>query len=248
MDDQIKILIAEDSSTQRAYLKNLLINEGYDVHAVSNGSQALESAMLFKPDIVITDVIMPGMNGYKLCKTIKEDVELFNTSVILLTVLSEAEDIVNGLECGADNFIIKPYEDSFLLSKMNNIIINRELRKSGVINSGVEYFYNGKKRHFSSDTSQIINLLLSSYEIAVKKNSELHKVNKELNKAFKDIKELQKLVPICSNCKSIRDDDGYWQHIDKYLSDHADIDFTHGVCPACIEKLYPQLTKKTTKR
>lgn len=72
--------------------------------------------------------------------------------------------------------------------------------------------------------------------------------SKIIAKQRKDIKTLNKLVPICANCKKIRDDEGYWNQIELYLRDHAEIEFSHGICPECSRKLYPELYERSCRR
>lgn len=69
--------------------------------------------------------------------------------------------------------------------------------------------------------------------------AKLRQRNAELEAARREVKQLRGIMPICSNCKSIRDDKGYWHEVEKYVSEHSDADFSHGLCPACIRKLYP---------
>jgi hypothetical protein len=64
-----------------------------------------------------------------------------------------------------------------------------------------------------------------------------------LQEALNDIKTLKGFLPICANCKKIRDDQGYWNQVEKYISDHSEAKFTHGICPKCAKKLYPDLYK-----
>jgi len=66
----------------------------------------------------------------------------------------------------------------------------------------------------------------------------------DLKKALDNVKRLEGLIPICANCKKIRDDKGYWEEVDSYLSDHSDVEFTHGICPDCMQKLYPEFINK----
>ncbi len=70
----------------------------------------------------------------------------------------------------------------------------------------------------------------------------------ELSKAFREIKTLRGILPICASCKNIRDDKGYWNQIETYIRDHSDADFTHGICPQCAEELYPDFYNNTTER
>src|SRR5260370_4532355 len=123
-----EVLIAEDSVTQAEKLKYLLEEQHYAVTAVTNGKQALEAARKHPPSIIISDIVMPEMDGHTLCKEIKADKTLQNTPVLLLTSLSDVEDVLKALECGADGFIRKPYEVSDLLSRVQYILFNRAMR------------------------------------------------------------------------------------------------------------------------
>jgi len=67
--------------------------------------------------------------------------------------------------------------------------------------------------------------------------------NKELQTALKEIRQLKGIIPICSSCKKIRDDEGYWHQVEVYIRDHSEAEFSHGICPDCMRKLYPQYVK-----
>src|SRR5580658_5398308 len=121
------ILIAEDSPTQAEKLKYILETQNYRVMAAVNGREALEMARQEKPTLVISDVVMPEMDGYQLCHEIKSDSGLCNVPVILVTTLSDPQDVIRGLECRADNFIIKPYDERHLLSRIQFVLLNREI-------------------------------------------------------------------------------------------------------------------------
>lgn len=77
-----------------------------------------------------------------------------------------------------------------------------------------------------------------------KRTSQLQATNDDLQKALTEIKTLRGIIPICMHCKEIRDDKGYWNKLEKYLSDHADVEFSHGICEKCLKKYYPDLEKK----
>ncbi|PYV43795.1 MAG: hypothetical protein DMG06_09200 [Acidobacteria bacterium] len=126
----VGILVVEDSPTQAEELQYILEQNGYQVSRATNGKKALEAMNKRKPTIVVSDIMMPEMDGYQLCRRIKEDKQLQDVPVIFLTALSAPMDVVKGLECGADNFITKPYEENYLLSCIQCILINGEVRKS----------------------------------------------------------------------------------------------------------------------
>jgi hypothetical protein len=79
-------------------------------------------------------------------------------------------------------------------------------------------------------------------------NSELQARNQELRAALAQVKTLSGLLPICSNCKKIRDDEGYWQQVEIYISDHSEAEFSHGLCPDCMQALYPDSYEKSVQR
>ena len=177
---RIKILIVEDSPTQAGRLKYLLEMNGHTVTVAGSGKEALSALHSQKPALVISDIIMPEMDGYQLCKEIKADEKLKDIPVILLTALSDPKDVLRGLECNADNFITKPYDEKYLLSRIHYILINRELRKSEKMQLGVEVFFSGQKFLITSERQQILDLLLSTYETAVQQNIELARIRDEL--------------------------------------------------------------------
>ena len=121
------IVIAEDSLTQSESLKYVLEGFGYRVLIGNNGEIALLLIKKEKPLLVITDIIMPVMDGYELCRYIKADKNLNDVPVILLTSLADATDVIKGLESGADSYIMKPFTEKYLLSRINNVLKNRHL-------------------------------------------------------------------------------------------------------------------------
>ncbi len=176
----VEILLAEDSPTQAEKLRYLLETHGYMVLAASNGKEALAAARRRKPTLIISDVMMPEMDGFVLCGEIKRDEQLKDIPVILLTSLSDIRDIMKGLECGADNFIRKPYEDQYLLARVDYLLINHELRKNQKMQMGMEIYLGGQKHFITSERQQIVDLLISIYEDAVHLNKELHARQLEL--------------------------------------------------------------------
>ena len=169
----ISILIVEDSKTQATMLQHLLESAGYLAIVANSGEEALEILASQKPTIILTDIIMPGISGYELCAKVKKDPNTSFIPVILVTQLYDPQDVIQGLECGADNFIIKPYENQYLLSRIEIIIANRYLQQSETMNIGIEVYFADKRHFITSNRLQILNILLSTYEIAIQKNSEL---------------------------------------------------------------------------
>lgn len=179
----VEILVAEDSRTQAEELNFLLEQNDYSVTVANNGVEALEIMRQRKPTLVITDIVMPKMDGYALCRAIKADAELKDIPVVVVTSLSGIQDIGKALECGADNFVRKPYDPKTLLARIDYILLNLELRKSKKVNVGMEVMLHGKKHFITSEREQIVDLLISAYEEAINVNVELQERTVELANA-----------------------------------------------------------------
>jgi signal transduction histidine kinase len=184
------ILIAEDSPTQAQQLRYILEQHGYRVTSAANGRLALEAAMKYRPQLVISDVVMPEMTGYELCRHIKNDERLSGTPVILVTTLSDPQDVIRGLECGADNFILKPYEAEQLLHRIQFVLVNSQMRRTEQPGMGLEIVFGGQKHFITADRLQILNLLLSTYEAAIHRNKELSSTRDTLRQTNTELQQL----------------------------------------------------------
>ncbi len=180
-----RILIVEDSRTQAEALHALLVDAGYDVSVATNGADGLAMVESVKPDIVLTDIVMPApVDGYELCRRIKRLER--DTPVVLLTSLSDPMDIIGGLECGADNFITKPYDPEHLLLRLRTLIATREARARahrGKVQLGVKVLFLGRQFTVTSEREQILDLLITTFEEAVRQNRELRQREAELTRA-----------------------------------------------------------------
>lgn len=170
-------------------MKYILEQQGYRTSVAGNGKEALALVNERKPKLVISDILMPGMDGYTLCKKIKSYKHTYNIPVILLTSLSDPSDVIMGLECGADNFITKPYDEEYLLSCINQILMNQEITRSEKFKGSLEFFFAGKKYFINSQRQQILSFLLATYETAVQKNLELIQAQDELRMLNEQLEE-----------------------------------------------------------
>jgi PAS domain S-box-containing protein len=187
---KVDILIVEDSPTQAEKLKYLLEKHHYNVITAENGQQALDVLEQYETGIIISDICMPKMDGYELCRRVKALDHLNDTPIILLTSLSNPEDVIEGLECGADNFITKPYSEDYLLSHVQQIIANQKLHSIQRVRIGVEILFAGKRRFITADQQQMLTLLISTYEAAVMKNKELLNTQEELQTMNDQLEEM----------------------------------------------------------
>jgi DNA-binding response OmpR family regulator len=124
----LEVLIVEDSPPQAAYLQAILERNHFAVRRAERGTQALEALAERLPDLVVTDIVMPGMDGYELCRRIKSDDRFKQVPVILLTALADLKDVIKGLECAADSFVVKPYDEKDLLSRIEYVLANAAVR------------------------------------------------------------------------------------------------------------------------
>lgn len=184
------ILIAEDSPTQAEYLKYLLEKHQYKVLVSKNGREALEMVSASIPFLVITDIMMPEMNGYELCKELKSREKTMNIPVILLTSFSRSEDVMEGIACGADNFLTKPIREEHLILHIEEILLNKEIQKTESVKVELEVLVRGKKRVITVDHQQILTLLIATFEAAVQRNDDLAKAQSDLKQLNEHLEEV----------------------------------------------------------
>ncbi len=126
MDAQKKILIVEDNVNLSEILKDLLENNGFFVVTAQNAEEALEILKSFEPDLILADILMPGMDGFEMFSKIRSIPKLRTVPFVFLTALSDQENKFKGLGLGADDYISKPFNPQELIMRINNILKRRE--------------------------------------------------------------------------------------------------------------------------
>lgn len=175
----IDVLLAEDNRLQAKVLQDNLVKAGYQVRVGRDGQMALDLAREKRPDIIVSDIEMPHMTGHELCRAIKTDPNLRTVPLILLSTLSEPEDIIKGLDCGADNYVTKPYRFAYLLSRISSLLQTTvQEREEDLLE--LEVTLAGQPYTVKSGRQQVLNLLVSTFENAVEKNRELMRYNEDL--------------------------------------------------------------------
>jgi CheY-like chemotaxis protein len=124
-----KILIVDDTETMRLYEHMLLSGQGYELDMAENGVQALEKIDVFKPDLVLMDIMMPEMDGIECCRRIKSNEKTKNTKVVIVTTKSEYGKVKEAFAAGCDDYVTKPINRVELLSKMGELLKFCELRQ-----------------------------------------------------------------------------------------------------------------------
>ncbi|QYX79324.1 response regulator transcription factor [Streptomyces akebiae] len=118
------ILVAEDDGMQAELIRRLLVREGHTAVVVSDGPAALDEARKRRPDLVILDVMLPGLDGFGVCRVLRQDADI---PVLMLTARSAEDDLLLGLDLGADDYMTKPYSPRELLARIR-IVLRRTLR------------------------------------------------------------------------------------------------------------------------
>ncbi len=181
-----EILVVEDSLIQGELLRRTLARHGYRPTVVGSGVEAMAKLRETNPALVISDVIMPGMDGYELCRRIRHDQSLEQIPVILVTLLTSPRDILQGVAVGADNFVVKPFDEGYLMSLVERLV---EGQPSPHSESSVtlEITYGGERFRIPGDRQQILQLLFSTFELAVAQREELARTQTELEQANREL-------------------------------------------------------------
>ncbi|MCX7794560.1 MAG: response regulator, partial [Thermodesulfovibrionales bacterium] len=127
MDKKRKILCVDDEPVNLRLLESILSLKGYEVLTAESGASALEKIRGNHIDLVLLDVMMPGMNGYEVCRTIKGDESLRHIPVIMITALTSKEDRIKGIEAGAEDFISKPFDSDEVLARIRMLLRVKDL-------------------------------------------------------------------------------------------------------------------------
>jgi two-component sensor histidine kinase/CheY-like chemotaxis protein len=185
VNPRAEVLIAEDSPTQAEVLRHLLEQNGYAVRVANSGGNALSEVAKSKPDAIISDICMPGMDGYEFTDAIKQNDRFWDIPVILLTTLSDPEDIIRGIKARADGYLTKPYDDEYLLNKLESILATPVNRKEQEEEEELTVTFEDKSYVVPSDMQHFLDLVFSTSENAVRLNRKLEERTHELRAAVK---------------------------------------------------------------
>ena len=200
----LKILEIDDNLDTMQAVKALLARKlpGVSVFAADSGAKGLDLAAAENPDVILLDIIMPGMDGFEVCRRLKADDRLRAIPVVFVTADKiDKESRIKAIEVGADGFLRKPFEVEELVASIRTMV------------------------KIKAD--------------AAAQGEEAERL-RDLGKAFPQSRSLSRLLPICVSCKKIYSEKGSWEEVDQYFKEHMNIHFTHGCCPDCAQKLYPE--------
>ena len=192
----MRALVADDDRTAALILSRALERCGLEVTAVHDGLAALAVlAEADRPSIAVIDWMMPGLDGVEVCRRLRRDPARQHVYVLLVTGRDSRADLIAGLDAGADDYLVKPFNDDELRARV----------RVGM---------------------RVVTLQASLAERVV-----------QLQTALSRVKQLAGLLPICSYCKRIRSDEDYWEQLESYVSQHSEAQFSHGICPPCLDRV-----------
>lgn len=197
-----RILLVEDSVTQGMQLQYFLERSGHRTVLAKNGRLALEKLRDFVPEIIISDIKMPQMDGYELCRQVKNNPEWANIPFVLLTSFTAPEDVLNSLASGADGFIYKSLSKDDLLAAINHWM---ERGASLSHTNGVEnvrFDYGGYGYDIPSDHGHILRFLVDVYRMIIRHNEELNKARNELDQANNHLQQARQAADDANRAKS----------------------------------------------
>ena len=198
------VLYVEDDEATRTALGTSLTRRVETVWMADNGRAGLEMFRERRPDVVVTDITMPGLNGLDMAREIKGlDPQV---PIIVTTAYSDTQFLLDAIDIGIDGYVLKPVDlrRVFTVVRRNLAIVDHQRQQD---------------RH----------------------RREQQRLLEELQEAMSRVRTLSGLLPICAHCRKIRDDQGYWTQIEQYVAEHANVSFTHGLCPTCVHDLYPDV-------
>lgn len=196
--DKVRVLVAEDNPLVSEIIKRSLCDIGFELVGLAvNGIEAVKMALVLKPDVVLMDIAMPGLDGLEACQEIQRKDSI---PVVVISAFDDDELLDKAGEAGVSVYLTKPTK-------------TREIERAVVM---------AMARHGDL--------------------MECWRLNRELSRALEEIKTLRGILPLCTFCKKIRNDEGYWEQVDVYIKTHSNAEISHSICPDCLEIHYSDLS------
>jgi len=241
VEQPLNILILEDNSIDAELIQFELEEAGiaFKARVVKTEHDFIRGLHECTPDLILSDYDLPAYNGAKALAESKR--HLPDTPFILVTGALKEETAIDVFTQGAKDYVLKT-----LLHKRLAPAVRRVMEETEVQRARRQAEEELREAHRTLEARVRLRTAELEAEIArrMKIEAALEGERKRLEQALEEVKTLRGILPICASCKKIRDDKGYWNQVEKYLSDRTEAKFTHGICPECAKELYPDIFEK----
>ena len=215
------VLLIDDQPHVAALIRLALAHQkDIDFHYCSDPLEAISMAKRFKPTVILLDLVMPRMSGLELLKKFRNNPPTRDTPIMVLSAEEEGRTKSKAFALGANDYLVK---------------VPSAIEMRARVRYHSRAYLNGLQRE------EAFKALRKSQQLLVKKNTELIKANQDLDAALAKVKQLHGLLPICSSCKRIRDENNTWSEVESYIQKRSHALFTHSICPECMKVLYPEM-------
>ena len=202
----LSVLYVEDEDTTREEIGLFLKRRVRKLVTAKNGEEGLTLFRAERPELVVTDILMQGMDGLQMARLMRDEYK--GISIIVTTAFTETTYMVDAIDMAVDQYVIKPIDAGKLSAALEKCAELIEYRRA--------------HKRYLAEREQLIA---------------------ELQKALSEVKTLRGILPICSYCNKIRDDEGAWSQMEAYISRHTDALFSHGYCPECAKKAMEEFNR-----
>ena len=223
-----ELLLIHDSVAELRPLEDLLQRHGYHVCTVSSGAGLVPSLSVQPPDVVLFDVRAPSVDVRPAYQQLKSDPTTALIPVLFLSAADAPGETCGGFRTGGAGLNSEVLGEAELVERIDAQVSLGRLRRS--LAADVKE----RTRAERAKHEQLLRAEALTLQLRARVEG-LLAVNEQLSATLKNVKRLNGLLAVCSYCRKLRDDDGCWQHLEKYLNEHTDAMVTHGICPECIE-------------
>lgn len=254
----MNILIVDDIPINRQMLGIILQSEGHTVVEAVDGLDALRRLEQGNIDAVISDLLMPNMDGFRLCYEIRKLEPWRGLPFIIYTATyASTDDEATARTVGVDGYLYKPASSEKLLETLREVTERNaapatlEAEEESYVLQQYSQALVAKLEQTNAELSRSVESLQRAHAEILELNANLERRvqerTAELQEALANVKELSGLLPICTYCKKIRDSDDYWHQVENYIRGQTRAQFSHSICPDCMEKQMAEMEETLAK-
>jgi DNA-binding response OmpR family regulator len=220
-DDLAIVLLVDDQPYEADLLRGIFETESnLEFHSCTDHQIAIAEANKLQPTVILQDILMPGGHGLSMVAAFRANIPTKDTPIIVFSALEEPKTKNLAFSLGANDYVEKSADRSELVARIR---------------------YHTKAFITQRQRDEAYRALRESEQQLAASNTSLMETNRQLGEALAQVKELRGLLPMCSYCKRVRDDQNYWSELESYLAEHSDLRVSHGVCFECFQKRATEL-------